>query len=344
MSETFTSYEESESEDVKKENANEIEVSKEEVRIIEQLHTPERLQIGEDEITIYDAVPQAETLKSKVPVIFGAGLLQDGEKQRELMFQLAKYGRRSLSFSTVHGVEKHDIDSERTKDFPEAEVRKMAALLAIIDHKDIEKIDYVGHSEGGIYGLLAAVAFPEKFRSIIVDSPVIIKEDDTPLKLIKRFTTDLASGIIQDMKKNKPDWVEKIGQKPGVAGDVYDSAWSKSIQEMRKQTGTDREFSEHKQSLSPKKLWEEVKAIANIKMEELLPYLKEQGVNVVISYGVDDKTTPGERIQGTIKAKDVAGVYSMHGGHSTIYWAPEKYAHLIDHTFSALEKKQCAKI
>lgn len=313
-------------------------INEEEIQIIEQLHNPERIKIGKDEISIYEATPNAENLKTDIPVVFGSGLLQDGEKQRELMFQLAKLGRRSVSFSTLHGIEKHKINPELTKEFPEAEIRKLAALITTLDKKEIEKVDYVGHSEGGIYGLMAAAVFPEKFRSIIIDSPIIIKKGDTPLKLIKRFLTDLASNVAQDMKKDKPKWVEKIGQKPGVAGDIYDSPWSKSVQEMRRQTGTDRKPSEYKQKFSFKKLWGEINAIANSNMEELLPRLKNQGVNVVISYGVDDKTTPGEDIQDAINPKNISGLYSMKGGHSTIYWAPKKYANLIDHTFSSLEK------
>lgn len=335
--------------------------SPKDAELVRQLDRAEKLHYGKDEIIVHEVSPRPEDLKSEIPVVFGAGLLQDGGKSRELMYRLASLdggGRKSLSFGTTHGGEDHNIDNQ--EEYPQAQLRKVAALMKVVEEKGIDKFDYVGHSEGAVYGMIAAAIYPDRFRTLILDSPIVFEKEDTPVKLITRFLLEMRRAKKIDRLEKKPDWIEKTGTGVGTAGDVYDTAWSRHQQSKGERGGDPTaDLKERKDKRSMLKVWEEIRAMSNIKLGELLPILKEKGVDVVISYGVDDLSTPRELIQGDhktkynideptrtqvrpglVQARDVAGLYSMKGGHTAMHWAPEKFALLIDSTITAIEKKR----
>jgi pimeloyl-ACP methyl ester carboxylesterase len=318
------------------------EDSSEDLELVEQLRNPEEVTVGEETLRIFDVSPSVESLPNDVPVVLGPGLLQTGERNRELMFEIAKRGRRALTFSAIHGIEEHRDDIENADEYPESELRKVAALIRAIEEKEVEKIDYVGHSEGTIYGLIAAALYPEKFRNIILSSPIGFHENDTPLKLAARYLQEIVKGAAKDLRPAKrEEWVEKIGTGVGYASDVFDSAWSRN-EAKRVQSGEKNEASQQQARLSPQKLLEEVRGLSKISIVKLLRKAKENGIPVVISYGPEDKTTSNESVQESLSSDLVEGVYSVRGGHFTPHWAPNKFALLIllPHKESTLFKKE----
>lgn len=281
----------------------------------EQFEKKEKLIINDQEVKVRDIIPK--NLEDETPVFIGTGWAEPPEAYKENILTMAECGRRTLAIeaSSTHGVKDKEIE-ENNPDLPKAELRKIAALIKTLEEKQIDKIDAVSHSEAGLYTVLAAFLYPEKFRNIIlVDSAGIIGKDSF-MGLAKRFSADL----LNEAKRGKED--------PQLRGTIMKKTieGAKSI------------------AANPKRSLEEVFAIAKTQISDLLQELREKGIGVGIIHAVDDKAFPMERVQETIKKDMVDGFYSVRGTHNEVMLKPEEYTKLAANALTDIENKKQASI
>lgn len=279
--------------------------------LAEQFERSETLSLPAGTIEIIDLCP--EQLKTQTPAILAPGWAQTPAVYRENLLALAAKNRRILSFRAPHGIETAEGDFAMKA--PEAELRKMTALVKVLEEKRIPETDVVAHSEGALYATLAFLSYPEKFRNLVLVNPVGIIGPDNVRRLIVDFSR------------------ESIHQKIHGARDS----------EQRERL--ERSFRESVKSVaeSPANTLKEILAISHADIRDILKELKKQGKGISIIHTVDDKVFPMHRAQKALKRANadglIDGFYSVKGGHNSFYVEPEKYSQLVDAALDALENK-----
>jgi pimeloyl-ACP methyl ester carboxylesterase len=279
----------------------------------EQWEHPDRFQFEDTEVFAYDIKPEHE--KTDVPVAFAQGFSGTPLMFKKDIDKLVENERRVISVNAMHGVP-HNIPEEKKRDLPDAELRKVAALLDTLDAKDIEKVDGVGNSEGSMVLVLAATLYPERFRNLVLEQPAGLIGEDTPLRLGARFETDIVTSEIKAARN-------KISRTPhGITPPKKESS-----------------------DLSPKNFYlalQEIRAMANTKLPELLAELKSRGIGISIIHGAHDKAFPMERMQEMVKADMIDGFYSVRGSHAEVRPEQEKkaYTELAEYALATMEKRQ----
>ena len=166
----------------------------------EQFNAPEEVRLPSGTAEVGDVTP--ENIKDEVPVFlaqaWGLGL----GSYKLAMEQLFNDERRVLS--VVHprmgsalessmNVDELTVDPERVlkgkffKSYPTAELRKALNILEVLEEKGIKEVDAIAHSEGAINIAIAAMMYPEKFRSIAFYGPAGMMEDESWSRLARGF-------------------------------------------------------------------------------------------------------------------------------------------------------------
>ncbi len=286
-------------------------------RIKSQLKQPDTIDLQEGgAMEVVDVKP--EKLKTDIPTFWVYGWGGTVERSEDVIVNLAERGRRVLSVNAPHGIESGNLKesaTERGQKIHDIELRKVAALLKSIDEKGIQQTDIVAHSEGAIYGVLAALLRPEKFRNMVLVNP---------------------AGMIGE------DTVERL---------VGGAAWDTCLEAARiyKKIVTDEGFAEFKRSgegtkslakvfaSDPRRTIESVGVIAKTQIHEILRTLKKLGIKISIIHAVDDKFFSMDKIQRQTTTEMIDGFYSVKGTHNQLYLHPEQYTLLIDNALDALE-------
>lgn len=288
----------------------------------EQFDQTGSFRIDNHVFEIVDIKP--EQTKTEVPTLYAPGWAVGPKTHKEAIIALAQGfppepgarqgGRRVLSIDAVHGIE-----TSPHQDYPLAEMRKAAALLALLDDRGIDKIDAVAHSEGALYVALAAKVDPKKrFRNLVFVDPAGMIGNDSLGRLARDFTKDF---FLQDFGKT------------GVSESVMEA-----LQTILK---------------SPRKTAQEVIAITKEQIHGILKELKAEGMGIAVVHSVDDKGFPMGRVQQTIAPVEdtgqpsqsgrykamVDGFYSVEGTHNQILIEPKKIMRAVDHALDGLERK-----
>jgi pimeloyl-ACP methyl ester carboxylesterase len=283
-----------------------------EVRFREQWEHPERQDIEGEEVYVYDIKPDEEIA---APVVFVPGFGGTPPMFKRDIDTFVEHGRRVVSVDAPHGIE-HDIPEDHQREFPDAELRKVAALVEVLQAKGIEKVNGVGNSEGSLVLVLAAVTHPELFDNLVLENtPGMIGEDD-PLSLAMRFALDIATSEGEARRKK----VEK--QESGIS--VPEKASSRAS------------FQSLYQS------FQEVRAMSKTQILDLLREIKEKGIGVSIIHSASDRVFPMEQVQQMVKGDMVDGFYSVAGSHAQVRTKREvtAYTELAEYALATMEKKK----
>jgi len=224
---------------------------------------------------------KAEKPKDKTPVFFSPGWGVT-ETSKTIMKAMADEGRDVLS--TFYTRERQ-IKSE---DIPGAELQKAFAIIEIISKKEIDKIDAVGHSEGGLALALAASIRPDLFRNIVLIAPAGMMEKDSFFGLIGKFFI-------------KESWEEKKG------GKVNMKAFLAYL----------KDASMHALK-NPLLSIEEVLAMNKMDLFEMTKYVKSQGVGVGLVCGANDRVFPLEEVLKNVNEGNIDHFLSTKGDHGSI--------------------------
>lgn len=274
-----------------------------------QFEHPEIIELAGGTVELLDIIPEQK--KTEIPTIMAPGWGNTPEVYKYNMLHLASSARRVIGVRAPHGIEAGEIAGEMTKEFPAAELRKVAAILNTLDAKGIEKVDVVAHSEAGIYMIIAATLAPEKFRNIVLVNPGGIIGEDSVARLGVGFVKNAVTEVVRGMRDKHP---EKNSANIGTFLRVL--------------------FSNPTESLK------QVLAISNSDIREMLKELKDKGIGISIVHAVDDKGFPMERVQKVITPTHTDGFYSIKGTHNEIFLKPQTYSPVVEYALSAMEKKQ----
>ncbi len=260
---------------------------------------------------VIDVAP--ETQKTEVPVLIAPGF-GEGPKALELnMKTFYENGKRTLTFDAPHGVRVEGAEKKLdANEFAAREYRKAAALKAVIGKKNLDKVDGVGHSEGCIYLVLAALEHPERFRSLVLVNPGGMVGEDNFLSLVARAYEHQKAQTRQ----------AKVDSRVAAIIEATRGERTKNV------------------TMSPLQSVDAARAIAATQIHELLVDLKSKGIGIAVIHGVHDLIFPMERVQKMAKTEQLDGFYSVKGGHSEFLLHPEQYTRLANHALDALAQKK----
>jgi pimeloyl-ACP methyl ester carboxylesterase len=283
-----------------------LEQPEQKLTIEEQFENPDIIELADKKLEVVDIKP--ENQKTEVPTMLVPGWTATPETFKDNILDLAELNRRVISINAPHGI---DV-SEQVENIPEAELRKVAAIAKVLEEKKLEKIDIVAHSEGGLYGTLAATLYPEKVRNLILVDPASMIGKDNPRRLSTDFSMDFLKQGIRSIKD-------------GEARKAVFRLSKESVKAMAK---------------NPMQAVKQVFAMSNSDIRGMLEKLKKQGVGISVIHAVDDKAFPMERMQEMVNTDQVDGFYSIKGTHNEILLNHKRCSELADQALSDLEKKQ----
>ncbi|PIR83013.1 hypothetical protein COU19_02500 [Candidatus Kaiserbacteria bacterium CG10_big_fil_rev_8_21_14_0_10_56_12] len=282
--------------------------AKTEPSLVEQFDAPETIEIAGEQVPVVDIEPKEK--KSDIPTVFVTGFSATPTTLKDAMIRTAEAGRRVIAAKAPHGVtiEKDDPALEGV-DLPSAHLRKLKALLGVIEAKDLTEVNIIADSEGAIIALAAAALEPEKFKNLVLVSPAGLIGEDTFFQILHRTIADIT--LEQKLGKD----MQKV-EYPSPGSEGATSILSNIPASIK-----------------------EIQAIAHSDITGVLKYLKEKGVLVSIIHAVDDKLFPMERVQEMTKADMITGFYSVKGTHNMIY-NYEPFGRAAEAALSALEDKR----
>lgn len=270
----------------------------------------EKLQTKSGSVEVSDIVPENNSDQVPVILVSGWGGTPVTHKDTLRVIHVNKRRAIALKFSRTGG----EIQSE--KNYPQSELNKAEALLAVIDQKGLTKVDAIAHSEGAIVVVIAAEIAPEKFRNIVFVDPAGLIGKDNPSKLVARFGLMLAKDSLRSL--NVLDF--KMGNRLRAAREA--------VKYLAK---------------NPVRSIQEASDISAADIYEILTFLKKSAIGVSIIHGVNDTIFPMKALLRTAEKRggiDTTGFYSVKGDHMEVSVHPEKYAALAIDALNGLKRHQ----
>ncbi|MBI3255669.1 MAG: alpha/beta hydrolase [Candidatus Andersenbacteria bacterium] len=271
----------------------------------EQYNNSATVELYGGKLHVVDVQPEQQ--KSEVPVFVAPGWAANAEVFKDNILGCASEGRRTLSLQNFHGINTENID-----EYPNAELRKVAALMKTLDEKKIEKTDVIAHSEGALYTIIAARLYPERFRNIVLVAPAGMIGKDSVARLGVGFSHDVTRQAVN-----------------GVIDGEIRKPMLRAFRESGKAMAS-----------NPLESVKQVFAIAAAEIHTWLKELKDQGIGIAVIHGVDDKAFPMERVQEVARSEQMHGFYSVKGGHNDIYLKPKQFTALAENALSGLENRK----
>ncbi|MFZ1019600.1 MAG: alpha/beta hydrolase [Minisyncoccia bacterium] len=271
----------------------------------------ERLVINGAQVDTVDIKP--ENQKDEVPVLVAPGWGATMESFKPGLKVLSEKGRRAISLDqprkggTIPDSHNEEVEKwykekgEKYPDWPNEELRKAQTILGLLEQKNLDKVDVIAHSEGAINVCIAAMLHPEKFtgRTIVLYSPAGVIGKDNILRLQKGAGANKSR-------------TESISHIPVTEAET---------EYLKSTTHITPDYMKANPLRMVKELW----AISQADIEEMLRYLREKGIKIVIIGAVDDTMFPMDKMQKNVKKDFVDGFLSVRGGHMQIQVHPELY-------------------
>jgi pimeloyl-ACP methyl ester carboxylesterase len=243
------------------------------------------------------------------------GFSEGPQTLEENMRYFSGWGRRVLTYDAPYGISPEFEEYSSLKQASKLEtyeVGKAATINRVLEQKELTRVDAVGHSEGCINLVIAALEHPDRFRNLILVNPGGMVGGTTTFEFVKRV------------------WRHFYAEKKALSEDPH-----------MRETKTRSEYERtHNMFAEPQKSLKAARAVACSEIGDLLAELKEHGIGISIIHGVDDVLFPMDKIQETAHKGQFDGFYSVKGGHNDFFLNPEPYTMLVDHALDALEKKQ----
>ena len=173
--------------------------------------------------------------------------------------------------------------------------RQAYTICDLLDKKQIEETDVIAHSMGGVAVCIAAMMRPEKFKGrtiILTNSAGLIGKDS-----FNRLRKGAGANTSRTPTMSEIPITEK------------------ETEYLKSTTHITPDYLKENILRAGKEVWD----ISKIQItEDMLRYLKEQGMKVIVAGGAEDTMFPMEGMQKNVKGESVAGFVSMRGGHMQI--------------------------
>lgn len=264
-----------------------------------------------------------ENPKTEVPVFLAPGWGLTASTYKPAMEDLTKRGRTVITINhpRLGGGSAMDFKPEEAVDkYPAEQLRKALNILAVLEKKGIEKTDIIAHSEGAANAVIAAMLRPEKFRNIVLIAPAGIIGEDAFGRLLKGFTGQMKRPSSLSAGKGFSEIPISETERA-----VSLAALSDVLRYLVK---------------NPIRGMKEAMEVSEIKIHEMLRYLKEKDIGVVVMATADDPVFPMDKMQKIAKADMLDGFLSLRGGHGTAFEHPELYMAAAEQMLTAMEEKQ----
>ena len=124
-------------------------------------------------VSIVDVSP--ETPKTEIPLLLAPGFSEGPLTLEPNMRYFSGWGRRVVTYDAPYGVN-IEPEKEPSQNSPDSahtayELGKARTIDLVMEQRGITKTDGVGHSEGCINLVIAALKHPERFRNLILVNP-----------------------------------------------------------------------------------------------------------------------------------------------------------------------------
>ena len=267
------------------------------------------------DVSVVDVHP--EIAKTDVPLLLAPGFSEGPLTLEPNMQYFSGWGRRVVTYDAPNGIglDMGSSDSQNAdygEQFTAYEMGKARTIDLVMKDRNITKTDGVGHSEGCINLVIAALKHPEKFRNLILVNPGGMVGNTKLEELVGRIYKHFISE-----KKTLRD--------------------NESMKAIRQSSAHER-----RRNLinHPRRSIEAAQAIACTEINGLLRELKGKGIGISIIHGVDDAIFPMDKISELAQTDQFDGFYSVRGGHNDFFLNPEPYSMLVDHALDAHEAKE----
>ncbi len=272
---------------------------------------------------VVDLEPENPETKDKVPMLFAPAWACDLDVYEPTLREIFNQGHRVISLNHPRtGGDMNKALEElglKLKDFPmlpntPEQIRKALNILGILEKKNIKKVDAVAHSEGALNTIIAAMLEPERFRNIILFAPAGLIGEDTLPRLAKGFAGQgKRAESMEHVAVTEDERLVGARARASVLGYVTNN---------------------------PLRAFGEISDLSRTQIHEMLHYLREKGINIVVMATIDDPVFPMEKMQETITPDMVDGFLSLAGAHGEIGNHPELFVPIIIKTLETLEENR----
>lgn len=290
-----------------------------------QFDNKEKIKVAGGTAEVVDIRPEAA--KTEVPVFLAPSWGCGTEVYKPALEELINRERRAISLDHPRfGGDMKISEEEAAEKYPTEELRKAFNILGILEHKGLNKVDVIAHSEGAINAAIAAMLHPEKFRNMVLFAPAGLIGEDTFTRLLKGFAgqSKRAESLNAMSREGKGEGLPEI-----AVTETEKQVASAAAKEVLKYFAK-----------NPLRSIRETMDISKSQIHEMLRYLHEKGIGIVVMSGVDDPVFPMDKMQEVAKADMLDGFLSLRGGHGEIGNHPELYMAAAEKMLTALEEKQ----
>lgn len=288
--------------------------SEESISFESQFVKREHYDVAGGNAEVVDITP--EKLKDGIPVLLAPAWGLEIDVYKRSIENLSEQDRRvvSLSHPRRGGDLKAHSSEEEMEKYPEEELRKAYNILDVLEQKKIEQVDAIAHSEGALNITIAAMLHPEKFRNIVYFAPAGLIGEDKFTRLMKGFA----------------------GQ-----GKRAESLADYPISEGEKETAAAAMAAVKKYVMAnPIRAFKEVRDIAKSQIHEMIEYLHEKGIGIIVMSPEDDPVFPTAKMSEYAKIDSMDMFAVTKGGHGGIGDQPERFTAEAEEMLSALQWKK----
>ena len=287
----------------------------------------EFIDVGEGgRAEVVDVSPQTPT--DKAPIMLDPSTLVPTDVYEYVMRDFVKAGRRMLGINHPREggtTEVPAADRELAGKFSPEQVRQALTDIQVLDAKNIDGVEALGHSQRGVSSALAALLMVRRekrgegvrrIRNVVLFESAGLVKDDSRTRLAKGFITEPSTrGAWGESFKAMP-WSEEdrarvekenarraaIGQQPIILPEYNEIVKTEEDREKGKAV-RGRQFSQYR--ASPKRAFKEMWGLAATDLLPVLKELRENGVGVIIISGASDRQFPIEKLAGTMDPGEV---------------------------------------
>lgn len=258
------------------------------------------------DLDVIDIAPKS--LKTQTVTFLAPGWGATTAVYRETIIALASTGRRVVAVASLPELSENSPAYKFSgRNLPAIEWQKAEQAVAILQQKNLTRVDAVGHSESALFLSLAAIKHPKRFRNLVLVNPVALARKRSPWRLLWRSL--------------KEYWA--VHKSPATPEHVRSSF-----------------FTHAKVMLAnPKLHWSPMETFLRSTLPPILRRLKQRGHGISIIHGVDDKFFPIEEIEDSISHDIVDTFYPVSGTHSEFHLDPDPITTVVAFSLDELEKK-----